>query len=149
MNTDVVIDIGELDDIFTLLCENNLWIIENENTEKCIVCNITLDKNDRYEHIDSPKHLFNCLKYIDKIYESNPELIYTHENCNICFDKIDNGTQLKCCDKYFHTKCLVKWRKINNSCPMCRYKNPLFIRTIYKPPGIIYNIYNSIIKYFI
>ena len=47
-------------------------------------------------------------------------------NCTICLERMYiNDTQYifaTDCDHYFHTKCIVKWLKDNNTCPICRNK---------------------------
>ena len=44
--------------------------------------------------------------------------------CTICLERMYiNDTQYifaTDCDHYFHTKCIVKWLKDNNTCPICR-----------------------------
>ena len=46
--------------------------------------------------------------------------------CTICLERMYiNDTQYifaTDCDHYFHTKCIVKWLKDNNTCPICRNK---------------------------
>lgn len=41
------------------------------------------------------------------------------ENCIICLGDIKKGKYLAC-NHYFHKKCINKWLKNNNNCPMCR-----------------------------
>jgi len=42
--------------------------------------------------------------------------------CSICIDAIDKKTQITTiCNHTYHKKCLIKWKHINKSCPMCRH----------------------------
>lgn len=43
----------------------------------------------------------------------------TNDNCPICLENIQITYILKC-SHIFHTNCLEKWTKDNNSCPLCR-----------------------------
>lgn len=42
--------------------------------------------------------------------------------CSICFKNIkkDSNIPVIKCSHVFHKKCLKKWIKINNNCPLCR-----------------------------
>ena len=45
-----------------------------------------------------------------------------HQNdmCAICLEKInDSDINLKCNHNY-HSKCIIKWIKLENNCPICR-----------------------------
>ncbi len=44
------------------------------------------------------------------------------DNCIICFEKCKKGYMLEGCQCAYgcHKKCLEKWRKNENSCPICR-----------------------------
>ncbi len=48
-----------------------------------------------------------------------------NQECPICFHKV-SYISIKCgyCNNSFHTECVNKWILINNSCPLCRCKNP-------------------------
>lgn len=41
------------------------------------------------------------------------------ESCCICLSSIKNAYYLPC-GHYFHDKCISKWLKYNNTCPVCR-----------------------------
>jgi len=44
------------------------------------------------------------------------------QDCIICFEKInyyDLKVQ-KCCNKFFHFKCINQWFKTKKTCPLCR-----------------------------
>ena len=42
--------------------------------------------------------------------------------CPICYGKITYPTCLKPCNHMFCNKCIVKWFKKQNNCPLCRHK---------------------------
>lgn len=44
------------------------------------------------------------------------------EQCPICLEPIEyyDLKLQKCCNKYFHIKCIHQWLKNKNSCPLCR-----------------------------
>ena len=41
------------------------------------------------------------------------------EMCSICLNHIIKAQYVNC-GHYFHKKCITKWMKINNTCPVCR-----------------------------
>lgn len=42
-------------------------------------------------------------------------------NCPICISEESNADSfLMVCKHEFHNECLIKWLKINNTCPICR-----------------------------
>lgn len=46
--------------------------------------------------------------------------------CVICFIKYKNNNMITTrCNHLFHEKCLRKWLKIDNICPICRTRDPL------------------------
>ena len=49
----------------------------------------------------------------------------TAPECSICLLKLNNGTEIKTlfCTHKFHDKCIEKWLKTNNTCPLCRVKD--------------------------
>lgn len=53
------------------------------------------------------------------------ELVLLPEDaeCCICLSSYENGAELNAlpCRHHFHTNCIVKWLKINASCPLCKY----------------------------
>ncbi len=52
-----------------------------------------------------------------KILEGESKLI----NCIICFDKLKPyETTILSCNHQYHTKCIKKWIRIKNQCPICR-----------------------------
>lgn len=42
------------------------------------------------------------------------------DNCSICFDRFNYPTVVPCCKNIFCAECILKWRKNNNNCPLCR-----------------------------
>ena len=43
------------------------------------------------------------------------------DRCSICLNNLGYRKRLKLdCNHNFHFKCIFKWIKINNSCPICR-----------------------------
>ena len=49
--------------------------------------------------------------------------IDSNEQCCICLEPLDkNVVKIKSCNckNYMHSECLLRWRKKNNSCPLCR-----------------------------
>jgi len=49
-----------------------------------------------------------------------------YPTCSICLAEIEQGaeTVLIPCGHLFHDPCVVKWLKIHNTCPVCRYELP-------------------------
>ena len=46
--------------------------------------------------------------------------------CSICFEPFDEAEDVSplTCGHCFHMDCLVKWLKINHTCPLCRFQLP-------------------------
>lgn len=42
--------------------------------------------------------------------------------CPICLNPIAKITGLNCCNHKYCYECIIRWRKINSSCPQCRRK---------------------------
>ena len=63
---------------------------------------------DDIERIASP---------IENVSESS-----TDNNCSICYNVLDSGTEKLNCQHEFHTMCLHKWLRYNSTCPLCRAK---------------------------
>lgn len=59
--------------------------------------------------------------------------------CSICLDVVENNELIKLinCNHVFHKYCINEWKKINNTCPLCR-KN---ISNLFKV-----KIYNTLLK---
>jgi hypothetical protein len=45
------------------------------------------------------------------------------DNCTICLQKFKGTDIIKefCCKHIFHKKCLLKWLKTSNLCPLCKH----------------------------
>eukprot|EP00262_Sarcandra_glabra_P003682 TRINITY_DN1444_c0_g1_i1.p1 TRINITY_DN1444_c0_g1~~TRINITY_DN1444_c0_g1_i1.p1 ORF type:complete len:193 (+),score=24.01 TRINITY_DN1444_c0_g1_i1:26-580(+) len=43
--------------------------------------------------------------------------------CCICLTKYEDGAELHSlpCNHHFHSRCIVKWLRINATCPLCKY----------------------------
>ncbi|CAI2727153.1 unnamed protein product [Schistosoma spindalis] len=59
------------------------------------------------------KRYKNVLKNLDT------RIVYSKENCPICWEKMRKSCQLPC-GHIFHTACLYLWIEQNNNCPVCR-----------------------------
>jgi hypothetical protein len=68
--------------------------------------------------------------------------------CSICFESIGfTAKYITKCQHTFHTGCINKWCKTNNSCPLCR-TSPLMEINLTKNADYIYNsnvLYNNYI----
>jgi hypothetical protein len=42
------------------------------------------------------------------------------ENCSICYNTLESGSEILTCRHEFHTMCLHKWLRYNSTCPLCR-----------------------------
>jgi Ring finger domain len=49
---------------------------------------------------------------------------HSGESCSICFFHMNsrNSSTLPNCNHIFHKKCIDRWKKKNNTCPICRVK---------------------------
>ncbi|KAJ4958923.1 hypothetical protein NE237_026034 [Protea cynaroides] len=49
--------------------------------------------------------------------------IEEEETCMICMDEFERGIEIAKlpCSHFFHSKCILKWLKNKNSCPLCRF----------------------------
>ncbi|XP_072971166.1 E3 ubiquitin protein ligase RIE1-like isoform X1 [Typha angustifolia] len=56
---------------------------------------------------------------------STSERILLHEDaeCSICLTSYEDGVELHSlpCNHHFHSTCIVKWLRINATCPLCKY----------------------------
>jgi len=63
----------------------------------------------------------NLIKIDDKFCYKHAKYIYKIDTCNICLEK---GNVVSAC-KYnhnFHIKCIKRWGRIKDFCPVCRTK---------------------------
>ncbi|KAI4340729.1 hypothetical protein MLD38_025538 [Melastoma candidum] len=57
-------------------------------------------------------------------YLANEQLLLPEDaECCICLTAYDDGTDLHAlpCNHHFHATCIVKWLKMNATCPLCKY----------------------------
>ena len=111
MEVDQIINI--LDDINNLI-ENNYF---NGNEI------ITIDFEEQLNY--KKKSNKNLLKTLGgyKLIKEDDELITNECSCTICMCKYKKGEYkriLPKCKHKFHKKCIDKWFKDNNECPICR-----------------------------
>jgi hypothetical protein len=63
------------------------------------------------------------LEKTKKIYKGHKKILKNSEECcNICLENLRVGEYKRTlpCNHEFHKKCVDKWMKIYNNCPMCR-----------------------------
>ncbi|XP_042483935.1 E3 ubiquitin protein ligase RIE1-like [Macadamia integrifolia] len=50
-------------------------------------------------------------------------LLPEHAECCVCLTPYEDGVELHAlpCNHHFHASCIVKWLKINATCPLCKY----------------------------
>ena len=60
-----------------------------------------------------------CLEPMDKDNNKNNNKNHV-ENCLACLKSNDIPTQLPC-DHFFHDRCIQKWKREHNDCPLCRH----------------------------
>ena len=90
--------------------KNNYWIKEFETKEALKKKKKTFDKVDNL-----------TLKNRTLIQRINNN----YEKCSICLETLAPGDDLvfikkHYCGNKFHLKCIIKWQKINKTCPLCR-----------------------------
>ncbi|KAH8862013.1 E3 ubiquitin-protein ligase AMFR [Schistosoma japonicum] len=64
----------------------------------------------RYTHHTRYKTLIKVL---------DSRVVYSEENCSICWEQMNKSCQLPC-GHIFHTACLYLWIEQNTNCPICR-----------------------------
>ncbi|XP_073109926.1 E3 ubiquitin protein ligase RIE1 isoform X1 [Elaeis guineensis] len=56
---------------------------------------------------------------------STSERVLLHEDaeCCVCLMPYEDGTELHAlpCNHHFHSTCIIKWLRINATCPLCKY----------------------------
>ena len=98
----------DLGDYYQEQLENEVEEEENENDEENLMkkrAELILEMDEfQYKHI---------LKYSSR----------KEDNCAICLQKFKGTDIIKefCCKHIFHKKCLLKWLKSSNICPLCKY----------------------------
>lgn len=50
-------------------------------------------------------------------------LAFSFQECCICLSQYEDGVDLHTlpCNHHFHANCIVKWLKMNATCPLCKY----------------------------
>ena len=125
--------------------ENN--INESLNDEKDEIINIGLNFISNYINLSdissinvvripfeeesnppTSQDIINKLKHFKmekEFYKKNiEEDISEFPKCTICLMELSEGTDviLLPCEHIFHEKCITKWLKVHNTCPLCRYE---------------------------
>ncbi|KAL0296576.1 UNVERIFIED_CONTAM: E3 ubiquitin protein ligase RIE1 [Sesamum radiatum] len=57
-------------------------------------------------------------------YITNERILLPEDaECCICLCTYEDGTELHAlpCNHHFHAPCIVKWLKMNATCPLCKY----------------------------
>lgn len=57
-------------------------------------------------------------------YVANERILLPEDaECCICLSSYEDGTELHAlpCNHHFHSTCIVKWLKMNATCPLCKY----------------------------
>ncbi|KAJ9135717.1 hypothetical protein P3X46_032869 [Hevea brasiliensis] len=57
-------------------------------------------------------------------YLANERILFPEDaECCICLSPYENGAELHTlpCNHHFHSTCIVKWLKMNATCPLCKY----------------------------
>ena len=97
-----------LGDYYQEELENEVEEEENENDNENLMkkrANFILEMDEfQYKHI---------LKYSSR----------KEDSCTICLQKFKGTDIIKefCCKHIFHKKCLLKWLKTSNNCPLCKH----------------------------
>jgi hypothetical protein len=74
------------------------------------------------------QEIINKLKHFKmekEFYKKNiEEDKFEFPKCTICLMELSEGTDviLLPCEHIFHEKCITKWLKVHNTCPLCRYE---------------------------
>ena len=125
--------------------ENN--INESLNDEKDEIINIGLNFISNYINLSdissinvvripfeeesnppTSQDIINKLKHFKmekEFYKKNiEEDKFEFPKCTICLMELSEGTDviLLPCKHIFHEKCITKWLKVHNTCPLCRYE---------------------------
>lgn len=114
-----------------------MWIPVNANLEK-VECNINkwMKQTTEYPYSYKIQDRINSMYptmgvqrilYIVKINDGVLKIPYQHipkKKCTICLEEDNECFDTLVCGHEFHLKCINRWFKINNTCPLCR----LFIR---------------------
>jgi hypothetical protein len=76
----------------------------------------------------------NSFNIINHNMELDNQTKINNNKCSICLDIINEQDDLSILDCYhfFHNKCIIEYRKVNESCPTCRfkYKNLIYYNSL-------------------
>ena len=99
------------------------YIYTTTNTTDDSHYEINLHINFEDEYITTDRILSSTVELpkFKKIKEDDM-LIIENCDCSICLDKFTIGTYKRTleCNHYFHKKCIDKWFKNSNFCPLCK-----------------------------
>lgn len=111
--------IEEMIPLLTDFLNNNVTVLSVEhsieNSEDHFIELST--EEPEIKKFQSDKHIKNVLGNYTKC-DGNEQ-----EHCFIClqkYNKKEYKRTLKCCNHYFHKKCIDKWLKTNSCCPLCK-----------------------------
>lgn len=82
--------------------------------------------NDAYtfSEIDNEKNIYDINPAFDILLEHRVMVKKStiDDDCVICYESMNNTFTKECstCKNTFHTTCISKWTRINNTCPLCR-----------------------------
>ncbi|CAH8510429.1 unnamed protein product [Schistosoma rodhaini] len=65
------------------------------------------------------KRFVHHKRYKSVLKNLDTRIVYSKENCPICWEKMRKSCQLPC-GHIFHAACLYLWIEQNNNCPVCR-----------------------------
>ena len=83
--------------------------------------------HSKYGLIPDLKFIQNEFQKITKSFEEKPIVLdfVNISDCAICMDSTQKINRITDCSHQFHKSCIDEWTKLNNSCPVCRYSNPI------------------------
>jgi hypothetical protein len=64
----------------------------------------------------------DALDYLGIKYEIDKDNVYIKNECSICLDNLNDNFMYTDCGHVYHTDCVLRWKKIKNSCPLCSKK---------------------------
>ncbi|XP_011093399.1 E3 ubiquitin-protein ligase SDIR1-like [Sesamum indicum] len=69
----------------------------------------------------APRSAIDSLQEITITSDSDPDML-----CPVCKDPflLNSTEKMMPCKHTYHSDCIIPWLKINNSCPVCRFKLP-------------------------
>ena len=115
--------------IFFCFCFFLYQCKDNPTCCKCMCCSCFCI-HESCEYFKIKKN--NRIKKVKPVLQILQPSLNKVSKCPICLESIKkNGVTLLCNDSHaFHKKCILKWLKHNNTCPLCRKKiftpNPIY-----------------------